>query len=89
MLVFCLCVCMHTMYVPCALGGQKKVTGTLEPELQTVAGPVRAASALRPPLNNMGLDSSPGGLHYVAGFSVTAATLSYAYGFRLTLTVFS
>lgn len=95
-LVFCLHVCMHTVYVPCAFGGQKKVTGTPRTRVTNCCrywelnlDPVRAASALSPPLNTMDLDSFPGGLHYVVGFSFTAATLSYAYGFRLTLTVFS
>lgn len=97
MYISVLLTCMYAHYV-CALCFWRPEEGNRYPRTRVTnccrcwelnLGPVRAASALSPPLNTMDLDSLPGGLHCVFGLSFTAAMLSYAYGFRLTSTVFS
>lgn len=97
MYISVLLACMYAHCI-CALRSWRSEEGNRYPRTRVTnccrywdlnLGPVRATSAVSPTLNNMDLNSFPGGLHYVVGFSFTAATLSYAYGFRLTLTVFS
>lgn len=76
---------MCTVYVPDALGGQKRVTGPLGPELRTVtgAGPdpgasVGAAHALYPVMVcQVALEAA------LCGWCTAAASLSFACGSRL------